>query len=211
MTKRDKILLAVLAIILVIAAIIILIFIPTQNRISTLESQISSANSRISTLDSEIMVLNALTAERDSLRAVLDYIDDMEQTYVPLYFDPFDKMRLMQRVLYPHTTRISLGFDEPELLEGTYDIYVSTLRLAFSSSFHDVLDILYALLNDGPPHRVVTYNITHTLPMAGTWFFDYDEETYFFHEEIFGVFMVRMDIEYLTRVPRRVIYQENGD
>lgn len=210
MTKRDKILLVVLAVILLIGAIIILIFVPTQNRISALESQISSANSRISTLDSEIAILTALTAERDGLRAVLDYIDDLEQTYVPLYFDPFDKMRLMQRVLYPHTTRISLGFDEPVLLEGTYDIYVSTLRLAFSSSFHNVLDILYTLLDDGPPHRVVTYSITHNLPTVGTWVFDYYAETYFFVEEVFGIFVVRMEIEYLTRVPLR-LYEENGE
>ena len=202
MTKRDKMLLVVLAVVIGVASIVFLVFMPTTNRIASLRAQINSVDNQIAAAQRDFQAYQNLQVQVAELREHLLVAEAAEGIYVPYDFDVLESMRLIQRVLYPHTTRIGLSFAAPRVIYGTNGTYIRSLDLTFESDFHDVLDVLYNLLEGGPPHRIVNYSIQHQLPGQGygEWLFDEEYEMYFFIEQELGRLTMRMRIEFLTRL-----------
>ena len=205
MTKRDKILLGVLALTVFVFGILLFVFIPANNRIDELNFRLLAEEQRLLLAQSHVSAYNAIieeiAAQLEMLEMIAEYDYEQEYMYVPYDFDPLETMRLIQRVLYPHTTRITLNFSPREHLPGTENTYLQTLSLEFASGYYDVLAILYTLLYDGPPHRIATYTIVHSPPGLFEGYYVYDRVTqeYVFVTDQFGQLTVSMEVDFLSR------------
>jgi len=77
---------------------------------------------------------------------------------LPDKFNDVEVLRDIQRVIYPHTSELSLSIGNSEQRKGD-ELWSTTVSLNFTTSYWQFLSILYDLVNADLGNRVVNYNL----------------------------------------------------
>jgi hypothetical protein len=124
----------------------------TQSSIDTLEAQIAEAQ----ILENQY---NLLVTERDDLLAQWENFESA----IPLTFDDSEVLRLLQRIIYPHTKEVNVSFpayQEPVTPTLTNPTQKYTITLDFNVRYESLDEIWQAFSEETLVNRIVNYYLT---------------------------------------------------
>jgi hypothetical protein len=123
----------------------------TRGSVDTLEAQITDAQ----IIEAQY---NLLTGQHDDLLAQWESFESA----IPLTFDDSEVLRLLQRIIYPHTKEVHVTFpayQEPVTPTLTDPARKHTVTLDFDVSYESLEKIWRAFSEETLVNRIVNYNL----------------------------------------------------
>lgn len=185
LTNRDKILLTVLAVFLVIAGFVVFLILPSIDKRSELEAQITEAETQQEEMESEISMLPAYQKKKEENEAKRKEL--IQDLYPMMENQEIDKMitnmildmglmardftvsvRPENRNLTPYAAS-AMGLEEAlaqqDKAQGTEEdtsgneIYISDISVTAIGSLENLQNLIDSITNEYPALRVVNYTI----------------------------------------------------
>ncbi len=129
-------------------------------------TEIENTRSSISSLESQIVQAkiiedqyNTLITDRDDLVAQWENYENA----IPLTFDDSEVLRLLQRVIYPHTEEVNVGFQGySAAASATVDspVQIHSISLNFSIPYDSLDDLWQAFADETLENRIINYNLS---------------------------------------------------